>query len=69
MGNGMGGTENDRPLVWKQKEAAKAVGVSPSYLRATSCPKVLLPGNGAKGKPLVRYLPEEVMAWSTRHRA
>ena len=39
--------------------------VSPSFLRASSCPKHLLPGNGPRGRPLVRYLRDEVLAWGT----
>lgn len=47
-----------------QKEAAKLLRVSVAYLRASSCPKHLLPGNGAQGKPLVRYRRADVIAWS-----
>jgi hypothetical protein len=46
-----------------QKEAADLLRVSVSYLRASSCPKHLLPGNGKKGKDLVRYRRDEVLAW------
>jgi hypothetical protein len=47
-----------------QKEAAVFLHVSQSYLRASSCPKVLLPGNGPKDRPLVRYRLSEVAIWS-----
>lgn len=47
-----------------QSEAAKALSVSATYLRHSDCPKVLLPGNGAHGKPLVRYRLSEVLAWA-----
>lgn len=52
----------------KQKEAALLVGVSVSWLRASSCPKVLIPGNGPKGRPLVRYDPEDLERWKESHR-
>lgn len=47
-----------------QREAAAFLGVSQSYLRASSCPKVLLPGNGPRDRPLVRYRLSEVAAWT-----
>ena len=46
-----------------QREAASLLRVSVSYLRASSCPKHLLPGNGARGRPLVRYRRDDVLAW------
>jgi hypothetical protein len=49
-----------------QREAASLLRVGVSYLRASDCPKVLLPGNGAKARPLVRYRRSEVMAWAER---
>jgi hypothetical protein len=49
--------------LWTQQQAAAALKVSPRYLRESSCPKVLLPGNGEKGQPLVRYDPAEVREW------
>lgn len=48
-----------------QREAAGLLRVSVSYLRASSCPKHLLPGNGARGRPLVRYLRDDLLAWAT----
>jgi ribosomal protein S12 len=47
-----------------QREAAAFLCVSQSYLRASACPKVLLPGNGPKDRPLVRYRLSEVATWS-----
>ena len=52
--------------LWTQAEAAYYLGVSARYLRESDCPKVLLPGNGAKGQPLVRYEPGDVKAWKDR---
>ena len=54
---------DDRRL-WAQREAAAWLGVTTRYLRDSSCPKLLLPGNGPKGQPLVRYDPDEVRAWA-----
>lgn len=51
------------PLV-SQREAAAFLGVSQSYIRASSRPKVLLPGNGPQARPLVRYRLSEVASWS-----
>jgi len=50
----------------KQKEAAGRLQVSVAWLRASECPKVLLPGNGPKRKPLVRYRMSEIEAWAER---
>lgn len=50
-----------------QKEAAKLLRVSVSYLRKSDCPKTPLPP--ARGKrPLIRYLRTEVLAWAATHR-
>lgn len=49
--------------LWTQREAARYLNVSARYLRESGCPKVLLPGNGPKGQPLVRYRPADVEAW------
>ena len=53
---------------WTQKEAAAFLGVSARYLRESSCPKLLLPGNGVKGVPLVRYDPAQVRRWAEQWR-
>lgn len=50
--------------LWTQAEAAKYLGVSIRYLRDSACPKVLLPGNGKRGQPLVRYSPMAVIKWA-----
>lgn len=47
-----------------QREAALLLKVSVSYLRASDCPKLLLPGRGTK--PLVRYDRAAVLAWRDR---
>jgi hypothetical protein len=49
--------------LWTQAEAAAFLSVSQRYLRASACPKLLLPGTGPAGKPLVRYDPNAVRAW------
>lgn len=54
--------------LWTQREAAQFLGMTPRYLRESSCPKILLPGNGAKGQPVVRYDPDEVRAWVDAYR-
>ena len=48
----------------KQREAAEMLGVSVAWLRASECPKVLLPGNGPKGRPVVRYREKDLLAWA-----
>ena len=53
---------SDEPLV-RQRVAAHALNVSASYLRASDCPKVLLPGNGPKGQKIVRYRMSDVWKW------
>jgi hypothetical protein len=53
------------PVELTQRQAARLLSVSVSYLRASSCPKHLLPGNGPCGRPLVRYLRDEVLASGT----
>lgn len=57
-----GSLPNDR--LWSQSEAAYFLRVSTRYLRESDCPKVLLPGNGAKGHEMVRYDPADVKAWA-----
>jgi hypothetical protein len=56
---------HDLPTELTQREAALLLRVSASFLRASSCPKHLLPGNGPRGRPLVRYLRDEVLQWGT----
>ena len=55
--------------LWTQFEAALYLGVSARYLRASDCPKILLPGTGPKGKKLVRYDPADVKAWADHCRS
>lgn len=50
--------------LWTQKEAAHALRVSVRYLRASDCPKIFLPSLKPTGRPLLRYDPEETMAWA-----
>lgn len=59
--NGRAPLPTDR--LWTGSETAYYLGVSARYLRESSCPKVLLPGNGKKGQPLVRYDPAQVREW------
>jgi hypothetical protein len=47
-----------------QKRASRRLAVSVGWLRHSNCPKVLLPGNGPRGKPLLRYFREDVLAWA-----
>jgi hypothetical protein len=59
------GQPDKLPAELTQQEAARLLRVSVSYLRASSCPKHLLPGNGPRGRPLVRYLRDELLAWGS----
>jgi len=61
-------TATAAPMLLTQKEAADLLAVSVSYLRASSCPKVLLPGTGPRGKPLVRYVHADVLGWALSRR-
>jgi hypothetical protein len=58
---------SDRLL--RQREAAGFLGVSVSYLRASTCPRLLLPSNGRGSKPFLRYRLSELLAWATAKRA
>lgn len=63
----------DQPLtatigLWTVKEAGEFLKVSERYLRDSSCPRLHLPGKGAKGQPMVRFVPAEVMAWADKFR-
>jgi hypothetical protein len=69
IGPGAEPTRDPRTGLWTQMEAATYLHVSPRYLRASACPKILLPGTGTKGKPLVRYDPVDVRTWADRRRA
>ena len=54
--------------LWTQQEAATHLRVSVRYLRASTCPKVLLPGNGRTKRRLVRYEPDAVRRWWEGHK-
>jgi hypothetical protein len=54
--------------VLTQREVAALLKVSVAYIRASACPKLLLPGSGARGKPLVRYLRSDVLSWAMARR-
>lgn len=47
----------------KQPEAKKLLKVSAAYLRASDCPKVLLPSLRGK-RPLVRYRRSALFQWA-----
>ena len=51
-----------------QREAAALLRVSVAYVRASTCPKLLLPGSGPCGKPLVRYVRSDVLSWAMARR-
>jgi hypothetical protein len=59
------GAGDPLPSELTQREAAGLLRVSVSYLRASNCPKHLLPGNGPKGRDLVRYRRDELLAWGS----
>ncbi len=54
----------NRNRLWTQSQAAAFLSVTPRYLRDSACPKILLPGNGPSGRPLLRYDPDEVRSWA-----
>lgn len=60
----LGRAEASRDRLWTQAQAAAFLSVTPRYLRDSTCPKILLPGNGPSGRPVVRYDPDEVRAWA-----
>jgi hypothetical protein len=47
-----------------QKAAARLLGVSVAWLRCSSAPRALLPGNGPGGRPLLRYDRAALLAWA-----
>lgn len=51
-----------------QRMAANVLGVSVSYLRASTCPRILLPSNGRGSKPFLRYRLSELLAWACARR-
>lgn len=62
-------TPADDGRLWTQREACAYLGVSARYLRDSGCPKLLLPGTGPRGRPVVRYVPDDVKAWALSKRA
>lgn len=50
-------------LLMTPREAARMLRVSAGFLRTSSCPKVLMRGNGRTPKALVRYQHAEVVKW------
>jgi hypothetical protein len=57
-------TPDDRTECLTQKAAARLLGVSTGWLRASSAPRLLLPGNGPAGQPLLRYSRTALLAWA-----
>ncbi len=53
----------DPDALLRQRDAAALLSVSVAWLRASSCPKYLLKGNGPRGRPVVRYRREDVLSW------
>jgi hypothetical protein len=47
-----------------QKAAARLLGVSTGWLRASTAPRLQLPGNGPAGQPLLRYSRTALLAWA-----
>lgn len=66
------GTSDPRPPrhtpLWTIEQAAAHLGVSPRYLRDTSCPRVRLPGLGPRRQAVVRFIPSAVRGWVDRWR-
>lgn len=50
-------------------EAAALLKVTPGYIRDSDCPKVKLPGNGPKGKAIIRIRRAAFNAWVEGHEA
>lgn len=63
MSGPTGMSAHDPDALLRQREAAALLSVSVAWLRASSCPKYLLQGNGPKRKPVVRYRREDVLRW------
>jgi hypothetical protein len=55
---------DDRTECLSQKAAARILGVSTGWLRASSAPRLQLPGNGPGGQPLLRYSRTALLAWA-----
>lgn len=56
---------DDLGAEWRPEHAAAFCNVSASFLRRSSCPKLLKDGQrGVRGKPMISYLPSDVRAWN-----
>jgi hypothetical protein len=49
--------------LWTQADCAAFLAVSPRWLRDSTAPKVMLPGGGPAGRPIVRYEPAAIQSW------
>lgn len=56
-----------QPQLWTQAEAAQYLRVSTRWLRDSSVPTILLPGNGPRGRRTLRYDAQSVVAWARGH--
>ncbi len=54
----------DRDCYMTQPQAAAMLAVSVRYLRASTCPKTLLPSLKPGGRPLIRYKLGDVLDWA-----
>jgi hypothetical protein len=54
-------------VLWTLKEAAAAVRVSENFLRMSACVRVYLPSNVPNGRPMLRFRPDDVVAWAEAH--
>jgi hypothetical protein len=55
---------NARAELLNQRAAARLLGVSPGWLRSSSAPRLLLPGNGLAHQPLLRYSRTALLEWA-----
>jgi hypothetical protein len=62
--------QQDRPLMYRLTQAAKATGLSEDFLRRVpDLPKVVIRGAGAKDRrPVIGIMHEDLMAWLHRQR-
>jgi hypothetical protein len=58
-------TDTDSAKLLNQRAAARLLGVSTSWLRSSSAPRLLLPGNGRSGQPLLRYSRIALLEWAS----
>jgi hypothetical protein len=58
-------THRDPTEYLTQKAAAHLLGVSTSWLRSSTAPRTLLPGNGPAGQPLLRYSRTALLDWAS----